>query len=1075
MTASVLVLNQDNKVQISDGFIATVTEWVDYKDSAKFETSKPDAETEYEFIGWYEGTLTGELDEVFGLDSAKLVDKGNPFVYNVEENKALTAIYKSGKYLVSARVQGRGQIIMDNQVVANSEDGSYLSEEFYFGNDKFLTAQAEDGYVFAGWYDSNGKLGNDVTYRVHVSGNTEIFARFVAKSLEFDVDPAVSINGILYQGELISEFNYGLVEWGTYANDTFEKDANGSNKTVKSYTDASVYVRIEAFDGYTFDAFYAADDKASGTATLVFASEDDKVRIYEISGLNADETNGYGFIARFVANSTELTIKFVDGAENIVDAGHISVGLASGVQTSGNGGSYVTVNAVTGTELQVTASVQFGFDFAASEVVTSTIGSIDNVTVVDAAEELAVLGYDSRITFSLTGFTQASGEIEIKVVSALYNVQFVYYDTNNNEHTQTINNVKLGDKLTGFTVPSMEGYAFAGFYTYLGGAGRQYVDASGNASVWNENGYTWNGTNYVKDTNFNAETSTYRLFASFIIDKTRITIDTVPPAIREQDPTVAVRVVITNFQEANSWTTADDPYMAEVLYGANINIEAPKYEGYEFAYWQITRTDPDGRTTTEERDTVSIATLNHNGYPSIHIVAVYKAHISVVTTTNGSVSSDGGDAHFIATEGGVHYDHGTAADFFPIDEANPITLVATPNDGFTFVGWFVNGELMSTNRSYQINRTQNNPLAAADYEARFEGNTVTFILEDFNAQHAEVVRLQINKEDQDLQNTTYSVKVGDQINIYINVDAYWSLTWQGVSEGAIRHIFTSYSYKVNWADAKNGVVTLKPVLTQESYDLTIKVSVDTNSETTENQLAGIVRYIGSNGLPNRVINSTTFTALLGDKLTLEVAPNANYRVERVTLNGVAQELVEGSTTQYVITLVTDIDAFNVEVVFAREIWTQAVPTEYTLKGAGTQNNPYQITSAEDIAFMAYKINVCEDAAYANAVYKVGRDIDLTGKYWDPIGTIANPFNGTFDFGSHDVAGITVVYGYQGEVKYNGLFGQLGPNANISKTNSELMIVLIVVGIILLLIIIALIIFFVVRRKRRKKLEELANS
>lgn len=65
-------------------------------------------------------------------------------------------------------------------------------------------------------------------------------------------------------------------------------------------------------------------------------------------------------------------------------------------------------------------------------------------------------------------------------------------------------------------------------------------------------------------------------------------------------------------------------------------------------------------------------------------------------------------------------------------------------------------------------------------------------------------------------------------------------------------------------------------------------------------------------------------------------------------------------------------------------------------------------------------------------YKLGADIDLTGRQWYPIGTKENPFSGTFDGTGHSIIGLTAndTQGMNGV----GLFGYTSESAEIKNLN-----------------------------------------
>ncbi len=119
---------------------------------------------------------------------------------------------------------------------------------------------------------------------------------------------------------------------------------------------------------------------------------------------------------------------------------------------------------------------------------------------------------------------------------------------------------------------------------------------------------------------------------------------------------------------------------------------------------------------------------------------------------------------------------------------------------------------------------------------------------------------------------------------------------------------------------------------------------------------------------------------------------------------------------------------------------KAEAAEPSLNGGGTQNNPYLISSAADLASMAALVNGTV-TSYRQAYYSVTADIrlgDLVGaeRLFTPIGTLATPFNGTFSGNGKliydlDLTATSSTAQLPSGVGYVGLFGYLGSGATIS--------------------------------------------
>ena len=125
--------------------------------------------------------------------------------------------------------------------------------------------------------------------------------------------------------------------------------------------------------------------------------------------------------------------------------------------------------------------------------------------------------------------------------------------------------------------------------------------------------------------------------------------------------------------------------------------------------------------------------------------------------------------------------------------------------------------------------------------------------------------------------------------------------------------------------------------------------------------------------------------------------------------------------------------------------------------------------------MAYMINVQGSEEYASASYILTNDIDLTGKYWAPIGTEENPFNGTFNFKVFEISNISVDINYEGTTRFEGLFGRTSANAQIIKTENNIGLILGIAGGALAAIGITIGIFLGIRAKKKRDLDRLANG
>ena len=106
-------------------------------------------------------------------------------------------------------------------------------------------------------------------------------------------------------------------------------------------------------------------------------------------------------------------------------------------------------------------------------------------------------------------------------------------------------------------------------------------------------------------------------------------------------------------------------------------------------------------------------------------------------------------------------------------------------------------------------------------------------------------------------------------------------------------------------------------------------------------------------------------------------------------------------------------------------------TPYQFKGSGTETDPYQISSKEELKIMRDLVNSKFFTSYNEAYYIQTADIDLQNEQWTPIGTfvIDNALNsnaafyGNYDGNYHCIKNLNV----NESSNYSGLFGRLGEN------------------------------------------------
>lgn len=100
-----------------------------------------------------------------------------------------------------------------------------------------------------------------------------------------------------------------------------------------------------------------------------------------------------------------------------------------------------------------------------------------------------------------------------------------------------------------------------------------------------------------------------------------------------------------------------------------------------------------------------------------------------------------------------------------------------------------------------------------------------------------------------------------------------------------------------------------------------------------------------------------------------------------------------------------------------DTWDGTAVADGFAAGDGTQDDPFQIETAAQLAHFAKTVN--EGEAYLYKYIVLTADIDLANKEWTPIGNHSNPFKGNFNGDNHTVTGMQI----SGELDRVGLFGE----------------------------------------------------
>ena len=100
-----------------------------------------------------------------------------------------------------------------------------------------------------------------------------------------------------------------------------------------------------------------------------------------------------------------------------------------------------------------------------------------------------------------------------------------------------------------------------------------------------------------------------------------------------------------------------------------------------------------------------------------------------------------------------------------------------------------------------------------------------------------------------------------------------------------------------------------------------------------------------------------------------------------------------------------------------DVWDGTIASGFA-GGTGEENDPYQISTAAQLAYFAKNVNAGN--WYDGKYIILKNNINLNDKEWTPIGTDSHPFRGNFDGGNHTVTRMLIS---NSSADYVGLFGE----------------------------------------------------
>lgn len=538
------------------------------------------------------------------------------------------------------------------------------------------------------------------------------------------------------------------------------------------------------------------------------------------------------------------------------------------------------------------------------------------------------------------------------------------------------------------------------------------------------------------------------LYATWTVPVYEVSVSFVPEKVNVDASTLSFTRTL-GVLEAES-----QDHLLRAAYGAEITVYGiPSLENYKLYGWNFS-----GASEINEFD--SSNTINFNmPQEDVAIVVYYQVKVTVlVEEPTQSVNK--------VTLNGEEVTNGKLEIWSLINTS--VTLTAEAGKGFNWAYWLQDGiqnDELNQNCSVEI-------LDATILTAVFVGKTVKLVLDGTNTH----VDLKLYLYGDTLKNQISEARVGDKIIIAIgNIE--FGFNFHGISVNDSTSKVTQntsgseYYYTVAVEDAEKpageNVLVIKALVSVKD----VVIEFVSNEPDAFNVTVNDKDYT----------TSKIATFKYNQMVTIKLETKIRYEMTKMLFNGTEVEyndgfvlhLFDNGSSQY--TIKTGTDHNKVELTFNKQYWLN---DKAKFGGDGSEESPYIIGDAYTLAYMAYQINEGQiDQSLGRKYYKITSNIDLTEKFWVPIGTEENPFAGTFILGDYKITGVfhDQTYDVLSWSEYcEGVFGHVSPDAQIVLKQSNAP-TFILIGAVALFIIVVVVVTVIIVSKRKKKVKRFSEN
>ena len=606
---------------------------------------------QYSFLGWYDGSdnlISDDINYTFEMPY------GNVIYY---------AKYKNIVVDISKNIDEAGTVS--------------ITENLEYGKEAKVTATVKYGYIFTGWYDSNGeKLTGEVEYTFIVGDSNIYEAKYIINliNISLSLDEAGSISNFEFGYvlndtlELVYTNNPGYTWYGWYLNGNLLSEEKII--TIDITNEAKNYVaRAEK---YVLTISSNINDALKDYCVITYdttgGSEISPQKSYELE-YKIPEKEGYVFAGWYLDSNCE------GDAFDFETELHGDITLyAKWIETGYTAFPFNTSRKTripTGTYNDPEAWFAFyPLNTGIAHLTTSEIYDYGYRFTVYAADKTTVIKYAEGTNPRNQEYIKADMTFNVEANNVYYLKLEKYY-----ANSGTTNYIKLEVDLPTLTCNTSrnDDIIVAGQNVHL------YADAY--------EGYTFIGW-YLDD-----ELITTNNYYSFIMDASSIEYEA---RYTQNQVTYTVNHYLQNIDDNEYAIQTDDIQIINGLTGDETQAVANTYVGFNAKEFAQAKINGDNSTVIDiyyDRNSYNLTT-------------------SAVNTINDS------------NAGSVNIKNGTYKYY------KSVTLVATPNDGYGFIGWYNGENLVSPDPEYTFNMPSNDLNLVAKFEAIEVEYTVEYWLEN---------------------------------------------------------------------------------------------------------------------------------------------------------------------------------------------------------------------------------------------------------------------------------------------------------------------------------------------------------